>query len=63
MACRSNHDYSEHAPAPQRELFSAALQPIGARDLTNTVIEVKYAGNRMVGTEYARPETDEEDKG
>jgi predicted nuclease of predicted toxin-antitoxin system len=28
-------------PVRQRELFSAALQHIGARDLTNTVLEVK----------------------
>ena len=29
-------------PARQRELFSAALEHIGARDLTNTVVEVVY---------------------
>jgi predicted nuclease of predicted toxin-antitoxin system len=43
-------------PARQRELFNAALEHIGARDLTNTVVEVKYAGNRIVCSEYALPE-------
>jgi len=44
-------------PARQRELFGAALQHIGARDLTNTVVEVKYAGNGIVCSEYALPES------
>ena len=39
-------------PARQRELFTAALEYIGARDLTNTVVEVKYAGSRIVCSEY-----------
>jgi predicted nuclease of predicted toxin-antitoxin system len=43
-------------PPRQRELFSAALKHIGARDLTNTVVEVKYAGNRIECSEYALPE-------
>jgi predicted nuclease of predicted toxin-antitoxin system len=43
-------------PLRQRELFSAALKHIGPRDLTNTVVEVKYAGNRIVCSEYALPE-------
>jgi predicted nuclease of predicted toxin-antitoxin system len=42
-------------PVRQRELFSAALNHIGARDLTNTVIEVKYAGNRIECSEYVLP--------
>ena len=42
-------------PARQRELFSAALEHIGARDLTNTVVEVEYAGNRIACSEYALP--------
>jgi hypothetical protein len=42
-------------PARQRELFSAALEHVGARDLTNTVVEVEYAGNRIVCSEYALP--------
>jgi predicted nuclease of predicted toxin-antitoxin system len=44
------------APHRQRELFSAALKHIGLRDLTNTVVEVKYAGNQIVCSEYALPE-------
>jgi len=46
-------------PARQRELFSAALQHIGPRDLTNTVVEVQYAGNRIVCSDYPLPEGDE----
>jgi hypothetical protein len=46
-------------PARQRELFSAALEHVGARDLTNTVVEVEYAGNRIVCSEYALPEAAE----
>jgi predicted nuclease of predicted toxin-antitoxin system len=42
-------------PLRQRELFSAALKHIGPRDLTNTVVEVKYTGNRIVCSEYALP--------
>ena len=43
-------------PVHQRELFSAALKHIGARDLTNTVFEVKYEETRIVCSEYALPE-------
>lgn len=43
-------------PVRQRELFTAALQHIGARDLTNTVIEVQYAGDRIECSEYALPQ-------
>ena len=43
-------------PVHKRELFGAALEHIGARDLTNTVVEVKYAGNRIACSEYALPE-------
>src|ERR1700730_763992 len=46
-------------PARQRDLFSAALKHVGARDLTNTVVEVKYAGTRIVCSEYALPEAGE----
>jgi predicted nuclease of predicted toxin-antitoxin system len=42
-------------PVRQRELFSAALIHIGPRDLTNTVVEVKYAGTGIVCTEYDLP--------
>jgi predicted nuclease of predicted toxin-antitoxin system len=43
-------------PSRQRELFSAALNHIGARDITNTVVEVKYAGSQIVCSEYDLPE-------
>jgi predicted nuclease of predicted toxin-antitoxin system len=46
-------------PVRQRELFSAALEHISTRDLTNTIVEVKYAGNRIMCSEYALPEADE----
>jgi predicted nuclease of predicted toxin-antitoxin system len=42
-------------PIQQRQLFSAALKHIGARDLTNTVIEVKYSGKHIVCSEYSLP--------
>jgi hypothetical protein len=32
-----------------------ALKHIGARDLTNTIVEVRYAGARIVCTEYDLP--------
>ena len=44
------------APVRQRELFTAALQHIGARDLTNTVMEVEYAGDHIECSEYALPQ-------
>jgi predicted nuclease of predicted toxin-antitoxin system len=47
------------APSRQRELFSAALKHIGARDLTNTVVEVEYAGTRIICSEYDLPEADQ----
>ena len=46
-------------PIRQRELFAAALKHIAARDLTNTVVEVKYARSRIECSEYALPKTDE----
>jgi predicted nuclease of predicted toxin-antitoxin system len=46
-------------PVRQRELLSAALKHIGARDLTNAVVEAEYAGNRIVCSEYALPESGE----
>ena len=42
-------------PLRQRELFSAALEHIDPRDLTNTVVEVKYERNQIVCSEYALP--------
>jgi predicted nuclease of predicted toxin-antitoxin system len=46
-------------PVRQRELFSAALEHIGARDLTNTVVEIEYVGNRIECSEYALSQADE----
>ncbi len=46
-------------PLRQRELFSAALKHIGTRDLTNTVVEVRYERNRIVCCEYALPQVNE----
>lgn len=46
-------------PVLQRDLFKAALDHIGARDLTNRVVEVNYAGDRIVCSEYALPESTE----
>ena len=37
-------------PIRQRELFNAALAHIRARDLTNTVVEVKYSGTGIKGS-------------
>jgi len=42
-------------PAHQKELFKAALKHIGSRDLTNTVVEVKYKGNQIECMEYSLP--------
>ena len=46
-------------PVLQRELFKAALDHIGARDLTNSVVEVKYVRDQIVCSEYALPESTE----
>jgi predicted nuclease of predicted toxin-antitoxin system len=46
-------------PVRQRELFNAALEHVGTRDLTNTVVEVGYEGNRIECSEYALPEAGE----
>jgi predicted nuclease of predicted toxin-antitoxin system len=43
------------APARQRDLFSADLKHIGARDLTNSVVEVQYEGTRIECSEYDLP--------
>jgi predicted nuclease of predicted toxin-antitoxin system len=45
-------------PLRQRDLFSAAPKHIGTRDLTNTVVEAKDTGRRIVCSEYALPEAD-----
>lgn len=46
-------------PIRQRELFQAVLHHIGARDLTNTVVEVQYARERIECREYVLPEASE----
>jgi predicted nuclease of predicted toxin-antitoxin system len=46
-------------PALQRDLFKAALDHIGARDLANSVVEVKYERDRIVCSEYLLPESTE----
>ena len=43
-------------PAQQRELFAAALKHIGTRDLTNTVVEVRFIGDRVQCFEYDLPQ-------
>jgi predicted nuclease of predicted toxin-antitoxin system len=34
-------------PTQQQELFAAALKHIGTRDLTNTVVEVRFVGDEI----------------
>jgi hypothetical protein len=46
-------------PVLQREFFEAAVDHIGSRDLTNTVMEVKYVGDRIVCSEYPLPKSGE----
>jgi predicted nuclease of predicted toxin-antitoxin system len=43
-------------PDLQQELFRAALKHIGTRDLTNTVVEVKYLRSRIECFEYVLPQ-------
>jgi len=47
------------APVRQRELFKAALEHVRGRDLTNSVLEVQYAGDRIVCSEYGLPASTE----
>jgi len=42
-------------PARQRDLFKAGLRHIGARDLTNAVLEVDFVGGLIMCREYAYP--------
>jgi predicted nuclease of predicted toxin-antitoxin system len=42
-------------PGRQRELFRAALQQIGGRELTNTVIEVDFRDGAVECREYRFP--------
>jgi hypothetical protein len=43
-------------PARQRELFHAVLEHAGSRQLINTLVEVRYAGNGIECVEFALPE-------
>jgi Domain of unknown function (DUF5615) len=45
-------------PLKQRELFAAALKHIGARELTNTVVEVRFVGNDIRCSEYELPHSE-----
>ena len=42
-------------PVQQRELIAAALKHIGTRDLTNTVVEVRFVENEIQCSEYELP--------
>jgi hypothetical protein len=42
-------------PARQRELFHTVLRHVGSRDLTNTVVEVRYKETRIECEEYPMP--------
>ena len=43
-------------PLQQRKLFAAALKHIGARDLTNTVVEVRFVKDDIQCSEYELPQ-------
>jgi predicted nuclease of predicted toxin-antitoxin system len=45
-------------PSQQRELFAAALKHIGTRDLTNTVVEVRFVQNDIQCSEYELPRSE-----
>ena len=45
------------APVNQHKLFTAALEHVGLRDLTNTVVEVDYAKDQIECREYGWPAT------
>ncbi len=44
-------------PLQQRELFAAALKHVGTRDLTNTVVEVRFADDGIQCSEYELPDS------
>jgi len=46
-------------PVDQKALFSAALKHIGTRDLTNTIVEVRYTASRITCSQYLLPESGE----
>lgn len=43
------------APPQQRQLFVAALEYIGARDLTNTGVEVRFVEGGILASEHELP--------
>ena len=45
-------------PVQQRELFAAALKHIGTRDLTNTVVEVRFVNDDIQCSEYELPHSE-----
>jgi predicted nuclease of predicted toxin-antitoxin system len=45
-------------PSQQRELFAAALKHIGTRDLTNTVVEVRFVKGDIQCSEYELPRSE-----
>ena len=45
-------------PVQQRELFGAALKHIGMRDVTNTVVEVRFVGDAIQCSEYELPRSE-----
>lgn len=45
-------------PSEQRELFAAALKHIDTRDLTNTVVEVRFDGDDIQCSEYELPQSE-----
>jgi predicted nuclease of predicted toxin-antitoxin system len=45
-------------PSQQRELFAAALKHIGTRDLTNTVVEVRFVQKDIQCSEYELPRSE-----
>ena len=44
-------------PLQQRELFAAALKHVGTRDLTNTVVEVRFVEDGIRCSEYELPDS------
>jgi len=45
-------------PSQQRELFTTALKHIGTRDVTNTVVEVRFVGDDIQCSEYEFPHSE-----
>lgn len=45
-------------PLRQRELFAAALKHIGARDCTNTIVEVRFVKDEIQCWEYELPRSE-----